>query len=796
MKKKVYMIGNAHLDPVWIWRWQEGSAETKATIRSALDRMNETPEFIFVCSSVFVYECIEEFDFDMFEEMKKRIKEGRFVIVGGWFIQSDCNLPSGEGFVRQALYGQRYFMEKFGVTAKVGYNVDSFGHNAMLPQLLKKSGMDNYVYMRPCETEMHMDSNLFKWIAPDGSAVTAFRICDFYTYNYKDMEDFKNRLKTVCEDKLDCTDYAMCFYGVGNHGGGPTKHNIELIQQYKAENSECEVVFGHPEEFFDAVSTSDKPIPEYKGDFQHHASGCYSAVSGIKNAIRRCESEIIASEVYSTAANILLNKKYPSKELKAAWRDILFMHFHDSFGGCCVAPVYEDMYAFAGEALSVSQRATNNALQSLSWAIDTSDASKGIPVVVFNPHSWEYNGFVTINKQAGSVYDNEGNLIAVQQVFSPAHNVQRRTDTMFKVSIPAFGYRTYYIKDEESNFESKVSVGDYFLENEFIRVEFEKGTGYISSIYDKKEQKQLLSGKGAIPIVINEDEHDTWSHDKNYFDKRVGEFSNVDIKVIEEGPLRATIKVINRYNNSTLTQKFSLSADSNKLEIDAKVDWYEKNRMLKLAYELDVDNPKAYYEIPYGVIERPCDGEEEPGLKWVAMCGDNSRVALVNNNKYSFSFKDNTMNLTVIRSPIFCDHGGPRYDESEYTDIGSHKFKYSIFPIYTEHFDDVIKAGYEFNELPVNIIENNHCGRLNECFEGINIAGEGVIISALKRSEDECGLVLRAYETRGENTDVTFSGDLLKTPLKAKFEPYSIKTFYLSDDTGAWKEVLLTEYDI
>ena len=301
MKKKIYMIGNAHLDPCWVWNWQEGSCETKATIRSALDRMNENENFIFVCSSVFVYECIEEFDAKMFEEIKMRVKEGRFVIVGGWIVQPDCNLPSGEGFARQSLYGQRYFMEKFGVTAKVGYNVDSFGHNANMPQLLKKSGMSSYVMMRPCDREMHLDSDIFNWISPDGSQVKTFRIEDFYTYNFKDEEDLVERLNIVSDTALDCIDTAMYFYGVGNHGGGPTKHNIALIQKYGDENKECEVVFGNPGDFFDELD--ENKLPNFKGELQHHASGCYATLWAVKNGIRRAENDLIAAETYSVISN-------------------------------------------------------------------------------------------------------------------------------------------------------------------------------------------------------------------------------------------------------------------------------------------------------------------------------------------------------------------------------------------------------------------------------------------------------------------------------------------------------------
>ena len=167
--KNYHLIANAHLDPVWQWRWQEGSMEAKATIRSALDRMNEFPEFRFVCSSASVYKWVEEFAPEMFEEVKQRINEGRFIIVGGWFVQPDCNMPSGEAFARQSLYSQRYFKENFGKTATVGYNVDSFGHCATLPKILKKSGMDSYIFMRPSPAEKDLDSDVFTWISDDGS---------------------------------------------------------------------------------------------------------------------------------------------------------------------------------------------------------------------------------------------------------------------------------------------------------------------------------------------------------------------------------------------------------------------------------------------------------------------------------------------------------------------------------------------------------------------------------------------------------------------------------------------------
>ena len=225
-EKTLYMIGNAHLDPVWLWQWQEGYQEVKATFRSALDRMKEYDDFFFTSSSAAYYEWVEENEPAMFEEIRERVKEGRWVIVGGWWIQPDCNAPGGESYVRQGLYGQRYFQEKLGVTAQTGYNVDSFGHNGMLPQILKKSGMDNYVFMRPGRHEKGLEGETFTWTSNDGSAVTAFRIpFEYCTW----PRELKEHIERCAGEIKDPRGSIMCFYGVGNHGGGPTKQNIESL---------------------------------------------------------------------------------------------------------------------------------------------------------------------------------------------------------------------------------------------------------------------------------------------------------------------------------------------------------------------------------------------------------------------------------------------------------------------------------------------------------------------------------------------------------------------------------------
>ena len=252
-----------------------------------------------------------------------------------------------------------------------------------------------------------------------------------------------------------------------------------------------------------------------------------------------------------------------------------------------------------------------------------------------------------------------------------------------------------------------------------------------------------------------------------------------------------------RYASSVLTQYFTLNVHKNSLDVRAKIDWHEKHKMLKLAFETATENTRAMYEIPFGVIERPSDGEEECGQMWILAKGDNFGAALINDNKYSFSVKDGVMNLTAIRSPIYCDHGGARTEESEYTDQGESEFSYSLRAVSCEEgYSAIVKEAKLFNTPLVHIEENNHNGYLKDSLSGIHCDSDNVIVSAVKFSEDANGTVVRVYEADGRDTSFTLEGDILPSPLKAEIGKFSVNTYYLENGSSEWKEVMLTEYDI
>ncbi|MCL2478316.1 MAG: hypothetical protein FWF22_02365, partial [Treponema sp.] len=299
MNKKVHLIGNAHIDIFWLWPWEEGLQEIRSTFASALDRIGENSNFIFTSACAYYYKLVEETDPGLFRRIQEAVKAGRWRIVGGWWLQPDCNAPSGESFARHGLYAQRYFREKFGVFAETGYNVDSFGHNGNLPQILGKCGLKNYVFMRPGPHEKILPSAIFKWEGIDGSQVLAFRIQGNYNsgseWGKPLIDKIDSNIRTAEKDSIPM----MCFYGVGNHGGGPTKQNLQTIDTLISEGKD--ICYSDPDKYF-AEASALSNLPVVKDEMQFHAIGCYSVLSKVKRANNLAEQQLLFAEKMLAAA--------------------------------------------------------------------------------------------------------------------------------------------------------------------------------------------------------------------------------------------------------------------------------------------------------------------------------------------------------------------------------------------------------------------------------------------------------------------------------------------------------------
>lgn len=803
-KKTLHMIGNAHLDPVWLWNWEEGFQSAKATFRSALDRMKETEGFVFTSSSAAIYEWIEENAPDMFREIQERVKEGRWHIAGGWWIQPDCNIPSGESFVRQGLYGQRYFQEKLGVRARVGYNVDSFGHNGSLPQILKKSGMDYYVFMRPMPGEKALPSRLFRWESDDGSSVLAFRIMFEYLTGPDEVDLHVRR----CEGEMkDPMKEIMVFYGVGNHGGGPTKRNLESIRALDADPAYPHLVFSDPLRFFQSVEKEGLDIPVVHDDLQHHASGCYSATSLIKMTNRRAENALLTAEKFSAAA--MPYQPYP--DYSRAWKNLLFNQFHDILAGCCIESAYTDARDQLGETISIAKRGRNNALQALSWRIGIEMEESMLPIVVFNPNAWEVNANVEVEFPASHaeeavLRDDRGVQVPFQQV-QPAASCAGRARISFPASLPALGYRTYKLyknaQGEKREYASLLA-GENYAENKWYRLELDPETGYIASLFDKEKNVEVFRGPAAVPAVM-QDNSDTWSHDVLRFQDRIGEFKGTRVWRVEHGPVKTVLRVASRYEDSFLTQDFTMYPDKKQIDVKVRMDWRGGHKLVKLLFPVNAMFNRNSYEIPYGYIEREGNWEEEPMQNWVDVSGlvpgkgngHTAGVAILNNGKYSASVAKDVIGLTLLRSPIYAHHNPyvPSEDlQYSYTDQGIQDFVYSILPHHGNWEDvGVVQAGWELNQPPITVIETFHEGCLPQRDSFVSCTCSHVLVTALKKAEEGDDLILRAYETNKAEAEAEISLPKLGKSVKARFRPCEIKTFRFPADGSEPVEVNLIE---
>ena len=804
MDKTIKLVGNAHLDPIWLWRWQEGCGEVLQTFRSALDRLKEYKDFVFTCSSAAYYQWVEEIDPQMFEEIKTMVKKGRWVPVNGWWVQPDCNMPSGESFARQALYSQLYYYEKFGITCKTGYNVDSFGHNANLPQLLKNGGMNTYVFQRPgIHENAEIPENLFWWDGADGTRIMTYRLPD--GYGSDGIEALERRIENMNERAEQTGHGMMLFYGIGNHGGGPTRGDIEYLKENLEREGYNDLEFSSPDEYFEDMLSQFLKIPVWQDELQHHASGCYSATSLVKALNRRAENILAAAEKWDTISSIVTDSAPKTKQFEDAWKKVCFNQFHDILCGCSIMEAYEDVKDSQGYAMNIASEGYNNAVLKIARKVDTwidgvSDPifeerhfagfmpkSFPRPIIVFNPHSYDVELPVRTSHPSKAVTDSEGNSVLFQNVRASRSN-DNHLDTMFIAKVPAFGYATYWLElDSEIKADKELSgEQDFLMENEFVSVELDSHTGYIKSLINKETNTEYASENFlAIPTVIDDHETDTWAHNVFKFNDIKGLMELVSIERVEKGALRSVIRTVHKFNDSYLTQEFILAKGQKTLKVDCKAMWQEKFTLLKFAFPIGGTEEISTYEIPNSFIKRPCDGDEEVALNWadLTVSKDDKRfgISVMSDSKYSYDCPGAELRLTALRNVIFADHYSYRPDANfNFTDEGLNRFSYGIYLHDGEaEASDIVKEAHLFNNNVVTVPESYHKGTLpqKDCFLYTN--ADNVLITALKRCEDGSGdLIIRLYETKGiESTRCYIMSKLFDNGFWFDIGKHETKTF-------------------
>ena len=806
-KKTIYMIGHGHIDPTWLWRWTEGYEEVRATFRSALDRMNETPEFKFTASSACFYAWVKDCDPELFEEIRERVREGRWEIAGGWWVEPDCNIPGGEAFARHGLYSQRFFKQEFGTIAQIGFNADSFGHTGTLPQIYKKSGINSYIFHRPCPgIEMdYPEGTTFWWQAKDGSRVLASNILIGYGAHEWDVADRIRRLPDYPYLNPGQTQI-VGFYGVGNHGGGPTKCAIAEILAAKKSKSGPGVEFSTLRQYFEAflAATREDQVPTINADLQHHARGCYSVHSEIKRLNRHAEHALMTAERFATVAWVLLGREFPQVRIEAAWKYVLYNQFHDILAGTSIESSYQDSRDQLGAARNTATEILNESVQSLAKNVDTS--TEGNTVMVFNPSPWPTTQVVTAPPIVTRTLTLPVHLVDDKERPVPSQKVHgERIDHVayaFAAEIPAMGYRCYHFRSGSQKTKPKRTLdgGRDWIENDWWRVEFDPYLGHICRLFDKKNKAEVLKRGNVLAALA--DSSDTWGHGYDEWLAEVGCFENARLELFEMGDVRATVRISSRFNRSSAEQFVTLYREIDSIDCMFRINWQERYTMLKLAFETYIEEGAANYDVAYGVQERETWGREEPGQKWFDLTGKvggkEYGLAVLNDSKYGFDISDKgQMRVTLLRSPAYAHHSRGRYEASSHwpiMDQGWSTTRIRLLP-HAGSWEKagVVRAAWELNEPAFIHIESAHRGDLpqNDSFLKCNSAN--VVLTVFKKSEDGEDLIVRGYETSGRSTKTTIRLPGFRKGVEVRFAPHEIKTLRVRLKTGEGQVVDLLE---
>jgi len=778
---KVYLIGNAHIDIAWLWRMAETVQVAHNTFETVLNNMDEFPDLHYAQSQALTYHWMEEKYPKLFERIKEKVKTGRWEITGGMWVEPDCNLISGESWVRQLLYGKRYFKEKFGVDIDTGWNPDSFGYNWNMPQIYAKSGIKRFITQKIWWNDTTVFPHfIFWWQGVDDTRLLTYFPPVGYASRVTMPEDIVNLIRYEA-----VTGYhkSLILYGLGDHGGGPNREILNRVKAYKKLHIVPDFIHASSGTFLDQmVPDLGESIPVWKDElYLEYHRGTYTTQAKVKKWNRRMESRLSAAEKSASIAELLSKNNspaasYPGHLLEQAWKIVLTNQFHDILPGSSITAVYRDAEEDYKRADKKIKQVTKNALLAIAREVDTSQL-KGQALLVFNSLSWKRSDSVSLplNLEEGekvTLTDHLGN--AVPLVISDDED--RKTLHFIAQKLPALGYRVYSLNREPGNEEASqepsvdnaVNNTDNILEikNLYYVVKISRRTGNMVSLFDRRMNRELLpAGQEANVLQVYEDMPEDWDAWNIGYTGRMWELNRAEsVRVVEESSVRTVVRVKrnflglskNRYSpteefpSSFFTQDIILYHNLERIDIMTDADWWEDHMMLKVAFPVNVTSDTATYEIPFAAIQRPTKMEtlwekarfEVPALRWADLSEKEFGVSLLNDSKYGYDIHGNVMKLSLLRSPKWPD---PMADQ------GRHRFVYSIYT----HPGDVVagntvQRAAELNNPLLTVLTDKSEGSL-EIEKGLfDVVGDGVVLETIKKSEQGNGYILRLYESKGK----------------------------------------------
>jgi alpha-mannosidase len=842
-KATYHLTGNSHIDAAWLWPWTETVDVVKRTFSTALQLMDEYPKYTYTQSAAAYNEWVAQKYPWMNDEIKKRIKEGRWEIVGGMWVEPDLNMPDGESLVRQLLVGKRWFKHEYGVDVRIGWNPDSFGYTWQLPQIYKKSGVDIFVTQKMAWNDTNqLPFKYFYWESPDGSKVLAY-----FPHDYANNDLNPVRLArdfTIAHDQAPGLPAIMDLYGIGDHGGGPTRAVLDEGMHWSMPSNPPHVIpampFGTAQDYFNQLQptiATDSPVWDYKSIakgytpppavpgkvslptwksemyFEYHR-GVMTTQANHKKGMREAEMEVLDAEKWASLA-WLYGCKYPGDEITEDWKKVLFNQFHDSAAGSGIGIIYKDAQRDYDVVSYSTNEISSGALQTLSERINTGGG--GVPVVVYNPLGWERSGEVTAHVQGAKAGVNA----------TGAQIVEARTDEKTGVSdvklhvlkVPALGYKVVWLGGSKSGkqpAENEVAAKDtgsaITLENNILRVAVDKQSGCIASLLDKKSNFETVApgacGNQLQFFKDNPKDYDAWNVDPGTYDVAPETISRADsVELVKTA--EPVIRVTQHRPDSKFVQTISISAEGDMVDVDNEIDWHESHILVKAAFPAAATSDFATYEIPYGAIDRPTTRNnswekaqfEVPAMRWADLGDGKHGLSIINNTKYGYDGVGNQLRLTLLRSPKWPDADA---------DMGHHHFHYALYPHAGTWKDAMtVRHGYEYSYPLSAEVAATHAGALPAEHSFASVAPENVVLTAVKKAEDAKGLIFRVYEWAGKDATVEFhvplgagsatvtnmqetpegsplevSGDVVKAPI----HPYEILTVRVDYPDGGPKE--------
>ncbi len=813
MKKELHLICNAHLDPVWQWEWEEGAAETLSTFRVAAKFCREYDGFIFCHNEALLYQWVEEYEPALFEEIRALVKCGKWHIMSGWHLQPDCNMPSGEGFVRNILSGREYFWEKFGVKPTTAINFDPFGHTRGLVQILAKSGYDSYIFCRPYKSYRKLPSERFTWVGYDGSEITGARVVEGYNTNKgRAIEKIGNTVNRFKES--DCPA-EVCLWGIGNHGGGPSKKDLDDITEKMAQWEAEGVCVRHSttEAYFSDLRAS-AALPKHEGDINPWSPGCYISQVRVKQKYRQLENELFACEKMCSALALTSDFQYPEKEFGEVLYDLLMIQFHDILPGSSIKAAEEMAIRMADHGLEILSRLRAKAFFRLSK--DEKKAKDGeIPIIAYNPHPYPVEDdfsceFVLADQnRTGSffmpcIYQGEQKLPTQPEKEASNIPIDWRKKVSFHATLAPMQITRLDCRLKElpkkPAFPMKEDSEYYYFENERLQIDVSKRTGLIDRL--TLDGTPYLS-PGAMSVEVYRDDEDPWGMRVRGWKEKIGEFKLLSpkegsafsalkreapsVRVIENGEVRTVIEAVFGYGESKASVRYTLSKFSAVLDMDIHIVNAEKKKLFKLAVPHTMQNASAFAEVAFGEEPFRLNDDENVHQKYVRLeSGDGKKFSVYNRGIYSSSLGENKLLISLMRTPGYCAHpiGDteilPQDRTSSYIEQGERDFSLR-FRFGEKDASDGI-AAQTYNEKPTCLSFFPSGENTREKQSTFRLEGGVVTLVAMKKAEKNDGYVLRFFNPTAKEAFCRFTSEALTVTQTLRFAPFELKTFRFSEN--------------